>query len=184
MENLRLLYEKHGGDEYIGESVTQYQHAIQSAYFAEQYAPNDKELIIAALLHDVGHLLSEKAEDRMGNLGVLRHEYVGSEYLRKQISLSERICYLVQNHVNAKRYLTHVDKDYYNRLSDASKQTLVYQGGPMNDDEAEKFRSHAEFELCLRMRTFDEAAKDINFNQYDEKADQYWNLVQEYITAN
>jgi len=184
MEKLRLLYEKHGGSEYCGEIVTQYQHALQSAYFAEQYAPNDKELIIAAFLHDVGHLLSEKSEDRMGNLGVLRHEYVGSEYLRKQIGLSERICYFVENHVNAKRYLTHVDKDYYNRLSDASKQTLVYQGGPMNDDEAEKFRSHSEFELCLRMRTFDEAAKDIHFNMYEEKANQYWNLVQEHINKD
>ncbi|UJR37956.1 hypothetical protein I4U23_030640 [Adineta vaga] len=181
MENVRLIYEKHGESEYYGEAVTQYQHAIQAAYHAEQYAPNDSELIIAALLHDIGHLLGEKAEDRMGNLGVLQHEHVGAEYLRKNIGLSERICYLVDNHVNAKRYLTHVDKDYYNRLSDASKQTLVYQGGPMSDDEAEKFRLHPDFELCLRMRTFDEAAKDTDFNKYEEKAIQYWNLIKNYI---
>jgi putative nucleotidyltransferase with HDIG domain len=184
MEKLRLLYEKHGASEYYGEAVTQYQHAIQAAYSAEQYDPNDHELIIAALLHDVGHLLGEKEEDHMGNLGVHRHESVGAEYLRKKIGLSERICYLVENHVNAKRYLTYIDKEYHDRLSDASKQTLVYQGGPMNNDEAEKFRSHSQFELCLRMRTFDEAAKDIHFNQYIEKANQYWNLVQEYITKN
>jgi predicted HD phosphohydrolase len=184
MEKLRSLYEKHGESEYYGEAVTQYQHAIQAAYAAEQYDPNDKELIIAALLHDVGHLLGEKKEDFMKNLGVLRHEYVGSEYLRKKVGLSERICYLVENHVNAKRYLTYIDKGYYNRLSDASKQTLVYQGGPMNKDEAEKFRSHSEFELCLRMRTFDEAAKDIHFNMYEEKANQYWNLVQEHINKD
>jgi putative nucleotidyltransferase with HDIG domain len=184
MESLRFLYEKHGGSAYYGELVTQYQHALQSAYSAEQYAPNDHELIIAALLHDIGHLLGEKKEDFMGNLGVLRHESIGAEYLRKKIGLSERICYLVENHVNAKRYLTHIDQDYYNHLSDASKQTLVYQGGPMNDDEAEKFRSHSEFELCLRMRTFDEAAKDIHFNKYEETADRYWNLVQESIQKN
>ena len=184
METLRFLYEKHGDSEYFGELVTQYQHALQSAYLAEQYAPTDHELIIAALLHDVGHLLSEKYEDRMGNLGVLRHESVGAEYLRKDVGLSERICYLVENHVNAKRYLTHVDNDYYARLSDASKQTLVYQGGPMSNDEAEKFRLHSEFELCLRMRIFDEAAKDIHFDKYEEKADQYWNLVAEYIQKN
>lgn len=181
MEKLRLLYEKHGGSEYYGEDVTQYQHAIQAAYFAEQYAPDDIELIVAAFLHDIGHLLGEKDEDHMGVLGVIRHEHVGGEYLRKNYGLSERICYLVENHVNAKRYLTHVDKSYYDRLSDTSKQTLVYQGGPMNDDEAEKFRSHSEFELCLRMRTFDEAAKLIDFDRYEEKTDQYWNLVEKQI---
>ncbi len=181
MEKLRSLYEKYGASEYYGEAVTQYQHAIQTAYSAEQYDPNDDELIIAAFLHDVGHLLGEKPEDHMGELGVLRHESVGAEYLRKEVGLSERICYLVANHVNAKRYLTHVDKDYYDQLSDTSKQTLVYQGGPMNDDEAEKFRSHSQFELVLRMRKFDEAAKDTDFNQYEEKADQYWNLVEKYV---
>ena len=184
MEQVRSLYEKHGDSDYFGEPVTQYQHAIQSAYYAEKYAPDDKELILAALLHDIGHLLCEKEEDRMGKLGVLRHERLGGEYLRKKIGLSERICYLVENHVNAKRYLTHVDKEYYNRLSDASKQTLVYQGGPMNDDEAETFRSNAQFELCLRMRTFDEAAKDIHFDQYEGKSEQYWKLLDECMTNN
>ena len=181
MEKVRSLYEKHGGSEYYGEALSQYQHAIQAAHLAEQYAPTDHELIIAAFLHDVGHLLGERDEDRMGHLGVLRHEHVGADYLRQSVGLSERICYLVGNHVNAKRYLTFVDKDYYDRLSEASKQTLVYQGGPMNADEAEKFRLHAEFELCLRMRTFDEAAKATHFEDYEAKASQYWNLVQRSI---
>ena len=102
MENIRVLYEKHGGNVYYGEAVTQYEHALQAAYFAEQYAPNDNELIVAAFLHDIGHLLGEKEEDFMGQLGVHRHEYVGGEYLRKKVGLSERICYLVENHVKIK----------------------------------------------------------------------------------
>ncbi|CAF1538722.1 unnamed protein product [Rotaria magnacalcarata] len=181
MEKLRSLYEKHGENAYYGEAVTQYEHALQAAYFAEQYNPNDTELIVAAFLHDVGHLLGTKNEDFMGDLGVLQHEHIGAEYLRTQVGLSERICYLVANHVNAKRYLTHIDKDYYNRLSNASKQTLVYQGGPMMNDEAEKYRSHPQFECSLRMRTFDEAAKEIDFDKYEGKIDQYWNLVEKSI---
>lgn len=184
MEKVRSLYEKQGAGAYYGEPVTQYQHALQAAHFAEQYAPDDHELIIAALLHDVGHLLGEKEEDLMGNLGVLEHEHVGAEYLRKQLGLSERICYLVDNHVNAKRYLTCVDKAYYDRLSDASKQTLVYQGGPMTDAEAEAFRAHPDFALCLRMRTFDEAAKETQFDQYEAKAARYWNLVQQHLESS
>lgn len=183
MENLRSLYEKHGGNLYCGEAVTEYEHALQAAYFAEQYASNDIELVVAAFLHDVGHLLGQKQEDFMGQYGVREHERIGAEYLRTKIGLSERICYLVENHVNAKRYLTHIDKDYYNRLSDASKQTLVYQGGPMTSDEAEHFRSHAQFECSLRMRTFDEAAKDTHFDKYQGKADHYWTLVEKCINA-
>lgn len=181
MEKLRALYEKHGDDAYYGEQVTQYQHALQTAFCAEQYAPNDPELIIAALLHDVGHLLGKNQDDYMGQLGVRRHEHVGAEYLRNEFGFSDRICYLVRNHVNAKRYLTYLDKDYYNRLSEASKQTLVYQGGPMNADEAGEFRAHPDFELCLRMRTFDEAAKDTDFDQYEAKADHYWHLVEDHL---
>ena len=181
MENIRSIYEKQGGDEYYGECVTQYQHAIQSAYLAEQYSPDDHELIVAAFLHDIGHLLGKNKEDYMGELGVLRHESVGSEYLREKLGLSERICYLVANHVNAKRYLTRVDKEYYDCLSETSKQTLVYQGGPMNDDEAERFRLHPQFECCLRMRTFDEGAKETNFDNYEEKAGRYWKLVEKSV---
>ena len=181
METLRNLYETRAGNAYFGEQVTEYQHALQAASCAEQFAPNDHELIIAAFLHDVGHLLGQKDEDYMGQLGVLRHEHIGADYLRDRFGFSERICYLVRSHVNAKRYLTHVDKAYYNRLSDASKQTLVYQGGPMSDVEAKEFRSHPDFELCLRMRTFNEAAKDTDFDRYEEKANQYWKLIAEYL---
>ena len=181
MEKLRCLYEENGKNAYCGEAITEYEHALQAAYLAEQHAPNDKELIIAALLHDIGHLLGKNQEDYMGKLGVRRHEYIGAEYLRKNVGLSERICYLVENHVNAKRYLTHIDKNYYNHLSDASKQTLVYQGGPMTEDEAEKFRLHPQFENCLQLRVFDEAAKDAHFNHCKVKAEQYWNLVEAYI---
>ena len=184
MEKLRSLYEKDGASQYYGEEVTQYEHAIQAAYLAEKSRPDDHELIVAALLHDVGHLLGKNPEDHMGELGVLCHESVGAEYLRKTFGLSERICYLIRNHVNAKRYLTFVNKDYHDRLSETSKRTLVYQGGPMNESEADSFRSHPDFELCLLMRQFDEAAKDDHFDNYQGKADRYWNLVQDQISVH
>ncbi|CAF1166868.1 unnamed protein product, partial [Didymodactylos carnosus] len=162
--------------------ITQYEHAIQAAYFTEKFDAADYELIIAAFLHDIGHLLGKDEDELMSDYGVMRHEIIGAEYL-KQRHFSDRICRLIQNHVNAKRYLTYINNDYYNKLSDASKKTLEYQGGPMTQHEAEKFQQDPLFNLCLKLRSFDEAAKLVDFD-YTEKGEHYWTLVRNHLISN
>lgn len=160
-EKINLLfsfYEKHGNEDYIGEPVSQLEHMCQSAQLAEAQG-HDEEVILAAFFHDLGHLLTqEQPTESMGGFGVKRHEQIGADFLRT-LGFSENMARLVENHVQAKRYLTFRFPEYFQKLSEASKQTLVYQGGPMDEAEAIAFEQDPLFAVSLKMRTWDEEAK-------------------------
>lgn len=152
------LYSNHGGSAYIGEPVTQLQHASQAADLARA-AGGDDDVVCAAFLHDVGHLCDpDPSRPQMGEFGVAQHERIGADFLRRH-GFSERVVHLVGQHVNAKRYLTSTKPEYHARLSSASKRTLDYQGGPMTRAEASAFEADPLFSLILKMRAWDEAAK-------------------------
>lgn len=153
------LYQKHGGDEYFGEPVTQLQHAFQSAELAKTQNRDD-EMVLAAFLHDIGHIcVAEHNVVKMENYGVMNHEKIGAAYLRIR-RFSERLVKLVQAHVSAKRYLTYKDAFYFNQLSEASRHTLEFQGGSMSYDEALDFESDLLFHDMIAMRKIDELAKE------------------------
>jgi predicted HD phosphohydrolase len=86
------------------------------------------------------------------------HEKLGADYLRSK-GFSESIASLVENHVQAKRYLTFRYPEYYANLSPASKKTLEFQGGIMTQDEAIAFEADPLFELHIKLRRWDEKAK-------------------------
>ncbi|GAB3233612.1 HD domain-containing protein [Algoriphagus aestuariicola] len=152
------LYEKYGAEDYIGEPVSQIEHMCQSAQLAEKEG-FDEEVILAAFFHDIGHLFSHLQDaDSMGGFGAMRHEQLGGQYLR-ELGFPEKVAKLVENHVQAKRYLTFRHPEYYQKLSEASRQTLRFQGGPMNPEEATEFEADPLFEASLKMRTWDEEAK-------------------------
>ena len=155
------LYEKHGKEDYIGEPVSQIEHMCQSAQLAESEGYDD-EVILASFFHDIGHLFAlDRQIENMGGYGAVRHEILGAEYLRSK-GFSEKIVKLVENHVHAKRYLTYKFPEYYSKLSEASKKTLEYQGGVMSPQEAVAFENSEYFEISLKMRTWDEMAKEKN----------------------
>lgn len=155
------LYEQFGNADYIGEPVSQLEHMSQAAALAEQEGYDD-EVVLAAFFHDIGHIcVMQNEANNMGGYGVKRHEQVGADYLRAQ-GFPERIAKLVENHVQAKRYLTFKNPDYYNALSEASKQTLLYQGGPMSPQEAGSFQHDPLFTTSIRLRHWDELAKETN----------------------
>lgn len=153
-----LLYEQYGGSEYAGEKVTQLEHMVQAAQLADQEG-YDEEVILAAFLHDVGHIcVSAQKENAMDGWGIKDHEEVGADFLRDK-GFSKRLARLVASHVEAKRYLTWKDPLYYEQLSEASKKTLEYQGGPMLTDEALAFEEDPLFPLIIKMRYWDDEAK-------------------------
>lgn len=155
-DEIFALYERYGPDSY-GESVTQLEHMVQSARLAEQEG-YEEEVILAAFFHDIGHLYESDPSAQMGELGAQQHDKIGGDFLRQR-GFSERMARLVESHVEAKRYLTYRDPDYYATLSDASKQTLGYQGGPMSPEEARAFEQDDLFELMIKMRHWDDEAK-------------------------
>lgn len=123
--------ERQGHTDYLGEAVSQLQHSLQTATQAQESGADD-DTILGALLHDVGRFIPD-ADDMPAMIapdgkfiGSASHEILGERYLR-QLGFSEHICQLVGAHVIAKRYLTAVDKSYYDGLSWNSKLTLKYQ---------------------------------------------------------
>ncbi|MGA5483393.1 phosphonate degradation HD-domain oxygenase [Pseudomonas siliginis] len=152
------LYERFGASDYIGEPVSQLEHMSQAAELAMAEGCDD-EVVLAAFFHDIGHLCAEGAEN-MGGYGVVSHERLGADYLR-EAGFSERLAQLVEYHVQAKRYLTLREPGYYARLSEASRRTLEYQGGVMSEAEADTFAADPLCALSLRMRRWDELAKEV-----------------------
>jgi 2-amino-1-hydroxyethylphosphonate dioxygenase (glycine-forming) len=152
------LFEQFGEMDYIGEKVSQLEHASQAAQLAgaEGY---EAEVILAALLHDIGHLCEFiMPADKMNEFGMVDHEKIGADYLREK-GFPEKIARLVESHVAAKRYLTFKNPEYYSRLSEASKYTLQEQGGPMNETEAELFEQDSLHQLFIKLREWDDKAK-------------------------
>lgn len=166
VEEVFALYEKHGGEDYIGEPVSQLEHMSQAAMLAEDEGYDD-EIVLAAFFHDIGHLCAGNAQtESMDGFGNVDHERLGADYLRER-GFSERLATLVESHVIAKRYLTYKYPEYYNKLSDASKATLGFQGGRMTEKEAAEFEKNPDYELFIKLRHWDDQAKEMNIPVQD-----------------
>lgn len=155
IKTLVNLFKRATAADYVGEPVSQSEHALQAAALAQ--ASGDVELQLAALLHDVGHLCFPDAE-QMDNVGTLEHEMLGADYLTA-LGFSNRVATLVAGHVDAKRYLVSTNQVYSSKLSDASRKTLEFQGGAMSPLETQKFKNSPDHHDLLKLRAWDEAAK-------------------------
>ena len=155
-DQLIALLEAAGQSAYFGERVTQLEHALQCAQLATD-SDADEEMIIAALLHDIGHLLEDEGLHHP-EVGVIDHDAAGARYLRER-GFSARVAALVGGHVEAKRYLTRTNPAYFAKLSPASVTTLQLQGGPMTEEQAAAFESDPFKEQKLRLSSWDETGK-------------------------
>jgi len=154
------LYKKYGSADYIGEPVSQIEHMCQCAQLAEASGA-DEEMILAAFFHDIGHLYEHIAHEKavhMDDYGVVDHESLGADFVRNA-GFGERIASLVASHVQAKRYLVAAYPEYRQKLSEASMQTLILQGGPMNDNEMFSFINDPLHKEYIQLRYWDEQAK-------------------------
>ena len=145
------------GESHYDDSVTQIQHAIQSAALAD--AENaDATLTIAALLHDIGHLV---VDEHTGNHNFLdddqSHQVVAAAILGRWFPPA--VTAPIALHVAAKRYLVATDPSYAHSLSRASVRSLRVQGGPMTAEEVARFRRFGYADAACRLRRWDDAAK-------------------------
>ena len=140
VEEILELFAARGAAAYHGEAVSQEEHALQAAELAEREGAPDA-LVVAALLHDVGHLLDGQDEDLAVRGVDGRHEEEGCAWLSRHFG--PEVTEPIRLHVAAKRYLCAVDPSYLAGLSPASRLSLKLQGGPMNPDEVAAFEANA-----------------------------------------
>lgn len=156
LADIETLFARHGHSQYSGEPVTQLEHALQTALLAEK-ASADDELVTAALLHDLGHLLTEESgSPTLRGVDDL-HQFRIVPFLRGVFC--DRVLDAVQLHVDAKRYLCATRAEYLGALSPDSQRSLVLQGCVFSSAEADSFiaRPHAEEAVALRL--WDDQAK-------------------------
>ena len=138
-------------------AINQLQHALQAAALAEaDEAP--PATVLASLLHDVGHMIHDLGEDPAGRGIDDVHEELGARWLAERFG--PEVSEPVRLHVAAKRYLCAVEPDYFGKLSPDSVRSLGLQGGPMSAHEVEEFRTNSYHAEAVRLRRYDEAAKD------------------------
>jgi phosphonate degradation associated HDIG domain protein len=149
------LFLVQGAVRYGAEAITQQQHALQCAHQAER-AGGSAELVAAALLHDLGHLLPRAAPKAAGVDDL--HQYMAIPFLRGVFG--EAVLAPIRMHVDAKRYLCHVDEHYWAGLSPASQRSLELQGGAFSAEEAAAFIAQPFAADAVALRRWDDLAKD------------------------
>jgi len=155
-DEVLAIFAKRGETAYYGEDVSQLEHALQAAQCAQQQGAGDA-LIVAALLHDIGHILEDVPEDT-ADLGIdAKHEEIGRKWLAERFG--KDIVEPVYLHVSAKRYLCATDSSYSAKLSAASAQSLALQGGVMTTHEIHEFKKNEFYREALALRAWDDQAK-------------------------
>jgi phosphonate degradation associated HDIG domain protein len=149
------LYACKAAERYGGERVSQLEHALQCAQIAQNEAAS-VELVAAAFLHDIGHLVVERPHV-IGRETDDLHQYVGLPFLRALFGAA--VLEPIRLHVEAKRYLCRAEAGYWERLSPASRHSLDLQGGPLSESEAGAFLGRRFARDAVRLRRWDDQAK-------------------------
>ena len=155
IDQIVTLYRTAGSARYGMEAVNQEQHALQCALLAER-AGSTPELVAAALLHDLGHLIAEQQRPYHHGKNDL-HEFAAIPFLRG--AFGEAVLEPIRMHVDAKRYLCATVSGYSDTLSPASRRSLELQGGPFDPDEAQRFIEQPFAVDAVALRRWDDGAK-------------------------
>jgi phosphonate degradation associated HDIG domain protein len=178
IEEVLAIFQQHGSSAYFGESVSMTEHALQAAYFA-RIAAAPPALIVAALLHDIGHLVDEVPNDIADWTVDAHHERVGGHWLAKRFG--PEVSEPVRLHVPAKRYLLATDAEYFAKLSPASVITLKLQGGPMAAHAVARFETERFYKEAVRVRQWDDQGKVAGLNT--PELGDYRALIEELAIA-
>jgi phosphonate degradation associated HDIG domain protein len=154
--DISQLYHLKGSQQYGGEPISQLDHALQCATLAAA-AGQTEEMTIACLLHDLGHLLHNSAENPAESGQDDRHEQLAIPWLH--LLFPAAVTEPIRLHVQAKRYLCTVEPSYWDTLSDASKHSLELQGGRFSVAEAKAFIAQPYALDAVRLRRWDDRAK-------------------------
>jgi len=151
------LFARLGSGNY-GEDLSLERHMLQTAAMAESLRASGN-VVVAALLHDIGYFLRDDSETSIGEGRNIEHEVIGAAWLSR--AFAEDVTAPIALHVRAKRYLCAIEPDYFECLSDASRLSLAVQGGIMSDGEAAAFAKEPAFESAVILRRCDDRGKDM-----------------------
>jgi phosphonate degradation associated HDIG domain protein len=154
--DIEKLFRDHGHIAYSGEGVSQLEHALQTAQRAQAAGAGD-ELVTAALLHDLGHLLNLQGETPSERGIDDQHQYFAIPFIRALFKPA--VVEAIRLHVDAKRALCALEPEYYEALSQDSKRSLTLQGGIFTRPETQAFLSKPFADNAIRVRRWDDAAK-------------------------
>ncbi len=177
-DKIKTLFAERGDSEYGGEAVTQREHALQCAALAEAEG-SDSALIVAALLHDIGHLLHDLPDDAPDKGIDDHHENSGYRFLKQHFDAA--VTDPVRQHVAAKRFLCTVEPGYAKQLSEPSIVSLHLQGGMMSEGEINEFRSSPHWEAAVRLRKWDDQAKVVDLAT--PSLEHYLKLIPPLVTV-
>jgi len=163
------IFERCGNEEYLGEPVSMAEHMLQGATIAQSNG-QEEEIIVGALLHDIGHFTSEFGTFSMDDTKDRYHEEAGAKVLAEFFPSVITDC--VRYHVAAKRYLCATKPEYIKRLSIASVHSLKLQGGPMGPDEVVEFEKKPNLAKIIQVRYLDEAGK-----RADMETPDFWHFA-------
>lgn len=155
VDEIIRLYEERGAAMYGSEAVSQLEHALQCAALAMGEDAAD-ELVAAALLHDLGHLVTDlplRIERDVDDV----HQYLAVPFLRG--TFPDAVIEPIRLHVDAKRYLCRAESSYWAGLSPASRHSLELQGGVFNGIAADRFLAKPYAWDAVRVRRWDDLAK-------------------------
>ena len=163
VDRIIAVFEERGGEAYLGEHVSMSEHMLQAAATAQQWGAPDT-VVVAALLHDIGHLVNDDLSGAEADPTALEqvdraHEHVGATWLAQ--GCGPEVTEPVRLHVAAKRYLCATEAPYLAALSPASVHTLGLQGGPMSAGEAADFATLPFAADAVLLRRCDDAGKRV-----------------------
>ena len=172
IDELERLYNERGAARYepgCPGGVSQLQHALQCAALAAD-ALASPSLVVAALLHDLGHLLSPASAGGLAD-GLSSgfagspddglddaHQITAPSVLRPHFPPA--VLEPIRLHVDAKRYLCAVERGYWAELSTGSQHSLALQGGPFDSAQVAAFVATPYAEQAVWLRRWDDRAKD------------------------
>lgn len=172
-QEILSIYKNRGDEKYmIGEPITQIQHAIQTCQYIKKTG-GCESLQVAGLLHDIGHLVQtyNNPEDGVDD----KHEIIGSQWLKDR-GFGPGVYEPIKNHVDSKKYLCAKIDSYIDTLTDASRCTLLLQGGIMSETQMKIFENERYFKESLILREADDSGKNINITELPE-FDSFGHLV-------
>jgi len=156
LESVETIIARHGANTYLGEPVTMQAHFLQCAEHVSQQSDNPA-LVVAALLHDIGHFSHYFGVDTSTIDVDHEHGELGAQILAPWYG--PEVVEPVRLHVTAKRYLCATESRYFSHLSEASVKSLAVQGGPMQAEEIEAFENNPWCESAILVRRADDNAK-------------------------